>query len=219
MPRTSRTTECDPALSTGYHAPRRSRERTPSRTRAHRGPFTMSAHSDIARSMATSARAVCAVAYIPPCEGRQERHELDLESDGDEKRKENEKGQERKKTGLGCLRPVSPARLRVVQRAVRRIEEAFERRPIARVDGHADAHRDHRLLAIACHPIGDPARHVPRRRVARLRQHHGELVTAEPRRGGAAAARAKPGLRPAAPRGSNRNAAQSSRGTHRNSRG
>src|SRR5438093_5212478 len=54
MPRTSSTTECDPALSTGYHAPRRRRQRTPSRILAHRGPFTMLAHSDIARSMATS---------------------------------------------------------------------------------------------------------------------------------------------------------------------
>src|SRR5437764_15361504 len=54
MPRTSRTTECDPALSTGYHAPRRNRERTPARTRPHRGPFTMSAHSDNARSIRAS---------------------------------------------------------------------------------------------------------------------------------------------------------------------
>src|SRR6266516_4586953 len=54
MPRTSRTTECDPALSTGYHAPRRRRERTPSRTRPHRGPFTLSAHSDNPRSICAS---------------------------------------------------------------------------------------------------------------------------------------------------------------------
>src|SRR5437879_11230224 len=180
MPRTSRTTECDPALNAASHPSRLDQERTPPRLRAHRGPFTMSAQADIARSMTTSARAVCAVAYIPPCEGRQERHELDLESDGDEKREENEKGQESKKTGLGCLRPVSPARLRVVQRAVRRIEEAFERRPIARVDGHADAHRNRRLLAIACHPIGYPARHVARRRVARLRKHPRDHGATEP---------------------------------------
>src|SRR5207249_11206479 len=50
---------------------------------------------------------------------------------------------------LGRLCPVSLARFGVVQRAVRSIQQAFERRPIAGMDGDADAHRDHRLLRIA----------------------------------------------------------------------
>src|ERR1051326_8982522 len=122
MPRTSSTAECGPALSTGYHAPRRRRQPTPSRIRAHRGPFTVSAHSDITRSMASSPHRLVVLLLISLSAGvvksatdwirsvtvtkrsettkrrrppkpfsrltscRQERHGLDPERDGDEKK-------------------------------------------------------------------------------------------------------------------------------------
>src|SRR5438132_13287956 len=83
----------------------------------------------------------------------------------------------------GFFCPAAPACLTVVQRAVRGVQERLERRPVARMHGDADAHRERRLLAVPRHPVGDAPGHVPRRRIPRLGQHQRELVPAEARGG------------------------------------
>src|SRR3989454_1986808 len=55
-------------------------------------------------------------------------------------------------SGFFC--PAVAACLGVVQRAVRGVEERLERRPVARVHGDADAHRERRPLAVPRHPGG-----------------------------------------------------------------
>src|SRR3989442_1008026 len=44
----------------------------------------------------------------------------------------------------GFFSPVATAGLGVVQRAIRRVHERLERRPVARMHGHADAHGERR---------------------------------------------------------------------------
>src|SRR5690242_15590349 len=85
--------------------------------------------------------------------------------------------------GRGSTRRANRAavsRLVVVQRAVRAVHQDLERCPVPRMHRDADADRERRLLAIARHPVRDPAGDVPRGRVAGLGQHERELVAAEP---------------------------------------
>src|SRR5881396_1882949 len=77
--------------------------------------------------------------------------------------------------------PVATACLAVVQRAVCGIQERLERRPVARMHGHADAHGERRLLTVPRHAVGNAPGHVPRRRVPGLGQDQRELVSTEPR--------------------------------------
>src|SRR2546422_11291097 len=54
----------------------------------------------------------------------------------------------------GAVRAAAMACLALVEGAVRRIQQGFERRTVARVHGHADAHGQGRLLAVPRHAFG-----------------------------------------------------------------